>query len=73
VDVIVAHRLTPEQMEVARQRITQALKRDAVVHQYVDESLIGGVVLKVGDRVIDGSVKGQLEAMRKRLLSSRPR
>jgi F-type H+-transporting ATPase subunit delta len=73
VDVITAQKLSAEQLEVARQRVTQALKRDAVLHQYVDESLIGGVVLKVGDQVIDGSVKGQLEAMRKKLLASRPR
>ena len=29
----------------------------------IDESLIGGVLLKLEDKLIDGSVKGQLEAM----------
>jgi F-type H+-transporting ATPase subunit delta len=70
VDVTVAQRLTPEQLENVRQKVGQAIKKDAVVHQYVDESIIGGMVLKVGDQVIDGSVKVQLESLRQKLLSA---
>ncbi|PIE45040.1 MAG: hypothetical protein CSA45_04555 [Gammaproteobacteria bacterium] len=33
----------------------------------IDESLIGGAVIKVGDTVIDGSVKGRLEQLTKAL------
>jgi F-type H+-transporting ATPase subunit delta len=33
----------------------------------VDESLIGGVVARVGSTVYDGSVRGQLRAMERRL------
>ena len=33
----------------------------------VDASLIGGVYLRVGDQVIDGSVAGKLAALRDRL------
>lgn len=32
-----------------------------------DKDLIGGVVIRVGDKVIDGSVRGQLERLAKRL------
>jgi F-type H+-transporting ATPase subunit delta len=35
----------------------------------VDRSLIGGIVLRVGDQVIDGSLKGKLEALERSLLS----
>jgi len=35
----------------------------------VDPALIGGVVLKMGDQVIDGSLRGQLKALEKTLLS----
>src|SRR4051794_6187277 len=48
VDLIVAHKLTPDQLEEAKQKISQALKREAVVHAYVDESIIGGIVLRMG-------------------------
>ena len=71
VDVTVAHKLSPDQLEQVRQRVGQALGKDAVVHQYVDEDIIGGLVLRVEDRLIDASVKYQLEAMRERLLAAR--
>ena len=35
----------------------------------VDPSLLGGVVLKLGDQVIDGSLKGKLASMERMLLS----
>ena len=71
VDVTVAQRLSPEQLEQVRQRVSEALGKTAVVHQYVDENIIGGLVLRVEDRLIDASVKYQLEAMREKLLAAR--
>ena len=35
----------------------------------VDPAIIGGVMVKIGDRVIDGSIKGQLAALREMLLA----
>lgn len=34
----------------------------------VDKSLIGGVLVRAGDRVIDGSIKGRLQTMKKALI-----
>ncbi len=73
VDVTVAQRLTPNQLEQVRQKVSQALKKDTVIHQYVDESIIGGLILRVQDQLIDASVKHQLRAMREQLLSAIPR
>lgn len=73
VDVTVAQKLSADELEEVRQRVSKALKKEAVVHQYVDESIIGGLVLRVGDQMIDASVRHQLQAMRERLLSQRPR
>jgi len=33
----------------------------------IDKSLIGGIMLKIGDKVIDGSVKGRLESFKELL------
>jgi F-type H+-transporting ATPase subunit delta len=71
VDVTVAQRLSDAQLEEVRRKVSTALKKDAVVHQYVDEKIIGGLVLRVGDRLIDGSVKAQLDAMRRQLLTAK--
>ena len=72
VDVTVAQRLDPGTLEEVRQRISAALKKDAIVHQYVDESIIGGLVLRIEDKLIDGSVLAQLERMKRKLMQSAP-
>jgi F-type H+-transporting ATPase subunit delta len=72
VDVTVAQRISAEQLETVRAKVSAALKRDAVVHQYVDEQIIGGLVLRVQDQLIDGSVRAQLLLMRQKLLGARP-
>lgn len=72
VDVTVAHKLGDDQLESVRRTVSEALKRDAVVHQYVDDSIIGGIVLRVQDQLIDGSVRAQLSLMRQKLLGARP-
>jgi F-type H+-transporting ATPase subunit delta len=60
--------------EAFRREIEAALSRTTgkqVVGQYaVDESVIGGLVARVGSVVYDGSVRGQLQAMRDRLVRS---
>lgn len=71
VDVTVAERLSESELDDVRRRVSQALKKDAVVHQYVDEEIIGGMILRVGDQVLDASVRRQLDAMRQRLLRGR--
>ena len=73
VDVTVAQRLSPDDLEQVRRKVAAALKKDAVIHQYVDESIIGGLVLRVEDKLIDASVKTQLETMRRQLLAAAPR
>jgi F-type H+-transporting ATPase subunit delta len=73
VDVTVAQRLDDQQLEQVRQRVSQALKREAVVHQYVDDSIIGGMLLRVQDQLIDASVRYQLQAIRNRMMASIPR
>jgi len=73
VDVTTAQRLSPEELEQVREKISVALKKDAVIHQYVDESIIGGLVLRVGDKLIDASVETQLQTIKRQLLAARPR
>ena len=73
VDITVARELSADQLEKARGDISQALGKDAVIRQHVDEAVIGGAVLQVGDKLIDASVRYQLEAMREQMLAAAPR
>ncbi len=69
VDVTTAQKLGPEELEQVRQRVSQTIGKNAVIHQYVDDAIIGGLVIRVGDRIIDASVKQQLASMREKLLA----
>jgi F-type H+-transporting ATPase subunit delta len=73
VDVTVAQRLSDDQLEQLRQRVSESLGKQAVVHQYVDEAILGGLVLRVQDRMIDASVRNQLRSMRQQVLAGLPR
>jgi F-type H+-transporting ATPase subunit delta len=58
--------------EAQRASLAAALKRaagsDLTITEKVDPAIIGGVVARVGSQVFDGSVTGQLERMRQKLL-----
>jgi F-type H+-transporting ATPase subunit delta len=70
VDVTVAQALSPDALEGVRQQLSGKLNKNVSVNQKVDDSIIGGVILKIGDSLIDGSVKAQLEAMKRRLMAA---
>jgi F-type H+-transporting ATPase subunit b len=54
------------EQESVRRNISSAIGAGEVAFS-VDSSILGGLVIKVGDRVVDGSVAGQLESLRRSL------
>ena len=73
VELTVAQQLSPDQLDQVRRRVSDALKKTAVIKQNVDDAIIGGMVLKVEDKLIDASVRTQLQTMKRQLLARRPR
>jgi F-type H+-transporting ATPase subunit delta len=67
VNVTVAKALDEKQLSEVGRRVGEALGKQAIVKQSVDESIIGGLVLRVRDRLIDASVKSQLRTIRRKL------
>jgi F-type H+-transporting ATPase subunit delta len=59
--------LTEAEKEALRARLVERFGADLEFEFSVDASLIGGVYLRVGDQVIDGTVAGKLAALRDRL------
>lgn len=70
VEVFSAKPLDEGLAELVRQRVGEALGKDAVLRNTVDEDLIGGLKLRVGDRMIDASVATQLSRIRESLNTS---
>src|SRR5438309_6586041 len=61
--------LTDAQTEQLKQTITQATGLEPIIQPKVDESLLGGMIVQVGDRVFDSSVRYQIENIRNQLLA----
>ena len=56
-----------EQQIVAR--LTEAIGKDVRAHFRADRSILGGVIVRVGDRIFDGSVRRKLATLRRRMLT----
>jgi F-type H+-transporting ATPase subunit delta len=59
--------LSKAQQDQLRKQLRDMLEKDVVLEARVDESIIGGIVVRVGDQVIDGSVRTKLERLKQRL------
>jgi F-type H+-transporting ATPase subunit delta len=53
-----------------RQTFARATGREIVLEESVDPSLLGGVVVQMGDTRIDGSVQARLQSLRERMLQA---
>lgn len=49
-------------------RLTRALGKTVVPHFRENPSLLGGVIIRVGDRVMDGSVRHRMAMLRRKML-----
>ena len=67
VEVHTARPLDAGQVEHVAARISKFLGRKAIVHQHVDSKLIGGLRIRIGDRLIDASVAAQLRKLSRQL------
>lgn len=63
VELTSAFELSAEQEQKIVEAIKRHLRREVRVASRVDPEIIGGAVVRIGDRVIDGSVKGRLREL----------
>jgi F-type H+-transporting ATPase subunit delta len=64
-----ATELTQDEIRQLTARLEQSTGGRIALDVEVDPSLLGGLVVRVGDRMIDGSVRGRLERLRNQLIS----
>ena len=55
-------------LETVASRVKASTGKDAVLHQYADPSMIGGIKLLIGDKLYDGSVATRLRRLKEEVL-----
>ena len=63
-EVTAAKELSPEQTEALAKSLKKSVGKDVKIKATVDEDLIGGLVVKVGSRMIDSSIRAKLDKLR---------
>ena len=66
-EIISALPLTASEQEAVKTDVLARMGKQTSVNFRVDPSILGGLVVKVGDKVLDGSVQAQLESLRQSL------
>lgn len=67
-EVTSAVELSEDQERRLVAKLSETTGKRIELSKKVDPALIGGLLVRMGDTVIDGSIRGQLEAIRERLL-----
>lgn len=60
--------LTDNERETLKNEVLARIGKQATVTFRVDPSILGGLIIRVGDKMVDNSVAGQLEALRHSLV-----
>jgi len=70
VDVTVARPLDEATEALIAERLSGLLGTTAIPHVQVDPGILGGIVVRTGDTIYDGSVRRRLDGMRRQLLDA---
>jgi len=69
VEVTAAHELDAEQQQKLSDALSTKLERKVNMQVRLDKNLLGGAVIRAGDTVIDGSIRGRLAKLAESLHS----
>lgn len=70
VDVYTAEPIRADELRAIKDRFQRAIGKEAIIHPYTEGAMLGGVKIRIGDQLIDGSVATQLRRMREQLNTS---
>lgn len=62
-EIVSAHPLSDDQVEALKANLRAQTGRDIAVDLNVDPSILGGLVVKVGSRMVDGSIRTKLDRL----------
>jgi F-type H+-transporting ATPase subunit delta len=67
-EVITAVPISDAELEKLGAELKRLTKKDVYLRARVDESILGGVVVRVGDKVLDGSMRSKLAQLKKQMV-----
>ncbi len=73
VTVITSVELDPSVKNKLATKLKEVMKKEIIMSEKVDSSILGGIIIKVGDTVIDGSLAKDLRNIKNNLLNSKVR
>ena len=68
VGVTVARKADRKLQSVIQDRLTAAIGKEVIPHFRTDANILGGVILRIGDRIMDGSLRRKMKTLRRQLL-----
>ena len=69
--VLTAHTVGPDQAKEIAASLAKLVGKEVLPHFRTDPRLLGGLVVRIGDRVLDGSVRRRLSQLRYSMLHTR--
>jgi len=69
-EVTTATKVDDAQMALIKQALEHRTRKTIIMHTRTQPDILGGVIARVGDQVIDGSIRYRLSALRQQLLKS---
>lgn len=60
--------ISEEELDTIRKKLEEKLNKKVIVSSDLDPSLIGGIWVKVGDLIYDGTVRRQIEILKENLI-----
>ena len=66
--ITTAHPMDDDLAKQITDRLAKAVGKTVLSHFHTDPLIVGGVVIRVGDRVLDGSIRRRIQLLRMRML-----
>ena len=70
VEVISSEKLEKDILEKIENNLKDKLGKEIILEEFVDKAILGGIIIKVGDLIFDGSIIKNLKEMKDKLLRS---